>query len=78
MRKGVVVNLQGPAQAMDDALGEAERMSGYQVNAATMSVNGAHILSTHADGMVAVGAAIGGVLVTFVGVRWVLSMVRRG
>jgi len=57
MRKGVVVNLNGPAQAIDDALGEAERMSGYQVDAATVSVNGAHILSTHADGMVAVGAA---------------------
>ena len=57
MRKGVVVNLNGPAQAIDDALGEAERMSGYQVDAATMSVNGAHILSTHADGMVAVGSS---------------------
>ena len=57
MRKGVVVNLNGPAQAIDDALGEAERMSGYQVDAATISVNGAHILSTHADGMVAVGAS---------------------
>jgi cell division protein FtsA len=57
MRKGVVVNLNGPAQAIDDALGEAERMSGYQVDGATVSVNGAHILSTHADGMVAVGAA---------------------
>lgn len=57
MRKGVVVNLHGPTQAIDDALGEAERMSGYQVDAATISVNGAHILSTHADGMVAVGAA---------------------
>jgi cell division protein FtsA len=57
MRKGVVVNLHGPAQAIDDALGEAERMSGYQVDAATFSVNGAHIMSTHADGMVAVGAS---------------------
>ncbi|MEO6110176.1 MAG: cell division protein FtsA [Candidatus Saccharimonadales bacterium] len=57
MRKGVVVNLNGPAQAIDDALGEAERMSGYQVDAATVNINGAHILSTHADGMVAVGAA---------------------
>lgn len=57
MRKGVVVNLNGPAQAIDDALGEAERMSGYQVDAATISVNGSHILSTHADGMVAVGAS---------------------
>jgi cell division protein FtsA len=57
MRKGVVVNLNGPAQAIDAALGEAERMSGFQVDTATISVNGAHILSTHADGMVAVGAS---------------------
>lgn len=56
MRKGVVANLTGPAQAIDDALGEAERMSGYQVNAASISINGAHILSTKADGMIAVGA----------------------
>lgn len=56
MRKGMVVHLQGPATAIDDALGEAERMSGYQVNAAAVSINGAHILSTKADGMIAVGA----------------------
>lgn len=57
MRKGVVVNLQGPGHAIDEALGEAERMSGYQVHGATLSVNGAHILTTHADGMVAVSGA---------------------
>jgi len=57
MRKGTVVNLTGPAQAIDDALGEAERMSGYQVDSATISINGSHILSTHADGMIAVGGA---------------------
>jgi cell division protein FtsA len=56
MRKGAVANLTGPAAAIDDALGEAERMSGYQVNAAAISVNGSHILSTKADGMIAVGA----------------------
>jgi len=55
MRKGTVVNLTGPAQAIDLALGEAERMSGYQVDAATISINGSHVLSTHADGMIAVG-----------------------
>ena len=54
MRKGTVVNLTGPAQAIDDALGEAERMSGYQVDMATISINGSHILSTHADGMIAI------------------------
>lgn len=57
MRKGVVVTLNGPAQAIDAALEEAERMSGHQVNDATVSINGTHILSTHADGMIAVGAA---------------------
>ncbi|MEO5950440.1 MAG: cell division protein FtsA [Candidatus Saccharimonadales bacterium] len=57
MRKGVVANLTGPARAIDDALGEAERMSGYQVDGATISINGAHIMSTKADGMIAVGTA---------------------
>ncbi|CAN5417363.1 cell division protein FtsA [soil metagenome] len=57
MRKGTVVTLSGPAQAIDDALGEAERMSGYQVDGATISINGTHIVSTHTDGMIAVGAA---------------------
>ena len=56
MRKGAVANLTGPAHAIDDALGEAERMSGHQVDAATISINGSHILSTKADGMIAVGA----------------------
>ncbi len=57
MRKGVVVTLTGPAHAIDEALGEAERMSGHQVNDAAVSINGIHILSTSADGMIAVGAA---------------------
>ena len=56
MRKGVVVTLNGPARAIDEALGEAERMSGHQVHGALVSINGSHIVSTHADGMVAVGA----------------------
>lgn len=56
MRKGVIVNLNGPAQAIDQALGDAERMSGYQVQGATMGVSGSHILTTRADGMIAVGS----------------------
>lgn len=54
MRKGVVVKLNGPASAIDVALGEAERMSGHQVNEAIMSINGSHITSSRAEGMVAV------------------------
>ena len=57
MRKGTVAHLAGPAHAIDEALGEAERMSGYEVNEAAISVNGSHIMSTKADGMIAVGMA---------------------
>ena len=55
MRKGTVVNLSGPAQAIDDALGEAERMSGYQIHAATISVNGSHVVGMSSRGVIAVG-----------------------
>lgn len=57
MRKGSVSNLSGPAQVIDQVLGDAERMSGHEVNDAVISINGAHILSTKADGMIAVGMA---------------------
>lgn len=57
MRKGEVADLSGPGKAIDASLLEAERMSGYQVNRAAMSVNGVHIVSTKADGMIAVGTA---------------------
>lgn len=56
MRKGAIVHLNGPAKAIDDALAEAERMSGFEVNSASVNINGSHILSTVTDGMVAVGA----------------------
>lgn len=56
MRKGTIVTLQGPFKAIDTALNEAERMSGYHVTAASVSINGDHIMSTKADGMIAVGA----------------------
>lgn len=55
MRKGIVANLAGPAEAIDKALGEVERMSGYEVNSATVSINGAQILTTRVEGMIAVG-----------------------
>lgn len=57
MRRGTVANLTGPAQAIDQALGEVERMSGYEVNTATISINGSQILSTEAEGMIAVGGS---------------------
>ncbi|MDR2063379.1 MAG: cell division protein FtsA [Candidatus Nomurabacteria bacterium] len=56
MRKGMVVNLEGPAKAIDAALLDAEKMSGYRVDSAVVNVNGAHILCTRTNGMIAVGA----------------------
>ncbi len=56
MRKGVPANLAGPAGAIDKMLGDAERMGGYDVRSAYVSINGSQLLSTRTEGMVAVGA----------------------
>ncbi len=55
MRKGVVINSVGPSEAINKMLGEVERMSGVEVKNAFISINGAHILSTKTEGMIAVG-----------------------
>lgn len=55
MRKGTVVNLVNTAQAIDKALEAAERMSGHQINRATVSINGNHIVGMSSKGVIAVG-----------------------
>lgn len=55
MRKGMPANLAGPAGAIDQMLGDAERMGGYDVRSAFVSINGSQILSTKTEGMIAVG-----------------------
>lgn len=57
MRKGVPANLTGPAESIDRMLGEAERMGGYEVRDAYVSINGSQILSTRTEGMIAIGTA---------------------
>ena len=61
MRKGVIVNLDKVAEAVDRALEAAERMSGYQIDRATVSINGSHIVGFASKGVIAVagGGAIG-------------------
>lgn len=56
LRKGVVVNLVNAAQAIDKALEEVERTSGHQISAASVSVNGTHVLGMTSKGVVAVGS----------------------
>lgn len=55
MRKGTVVNLANAAQAIDKALEIAERMSGHLIHAATVSVNGSHVIGMSSKGVIAVG-----------------------
>lgn len=57
MRKGILANLTGPAEAIDRMLGDAERMGGYDVRDAYVSINGSTVITTHTEGMIAVGAA---------------------
>lgn len=56
MRKGTVVNLVNTAQAIDKALEAAERMSGHQIESATVSINGSHIVGISSKGIIAVGS----------------------
>lgn len=55
MRKGIPANLTGPAEAIDKMLGDAERMGGYDVRSAYVSINGSTVISTNTEGMIAVG-----------------------
>lgn len=55
MRKGVPANLAGPAGSIDKMLGDAERMGGYDVRSAYVSINGSTVMSNHTEGMIAVG-----------------------
>lgn len=57
MRKGTIVNLDRTAEAIDRALEAAERMSGYHIDTATVSINGSHIVGLASNGVIAVGAA---------------------
>lgn len=54
MRKGVVSDLNGPAEAVDKALKDVEGMSGVNVDSAYVSINGSHITSEKVSGMIAV------------------------
>lgn len=53
-RKGSVINISETAQALDQAVAFAERMSGLQVSSATVNINGEHIKGIDSTGTVAI------------------------
>lgn len=57
MRKGVVVHIDDAAEAIVQAVTEAERLSGMRINGATVNVNGAHVSGINSKGVIAISAA---------------------
>lgn len=53
-RKGTVVNISETAAALDQAIANAERMAGVQINSATANINGTHIKGVESKGIIAV------------------------
>lgn len=57
MRKGVVVHVDDVAEAVAQAVTEAERISGITASRATVNVNGSHISGMNSKGVIAISAA---------------------
>ncbi len=57
MRKGVVVHVDDVAEAIVQAITEAERISGVRVDHATVNVNGSHVSGSNSKGVIAISAA---------------------
>jgi len=54
LRKGVVVNVSQATEAIATSVEKAERISGYEIERAYVSIAGSHISSTNSRGVVAV------------------------
>lgn len=54
MRKGVIIHPEDVAEAVIQAVNEAERLSGRHIQAATVNINGAHVTGMNSRGVVAV------------------------
>ncbi|HSX34418.1 MAG TPA: cell division protein FtsA [Candidatus Saccharimonadales bacterium] len=57
MRKGVVVHVDDTADAIAQAITEAERLSGIHINGATVNINGTHVSGLNSKGVIAISAA---------------------
>jgi len=54
LRRGVVVSTEAVAESVRKAVGEAERVSGLEVDAATVNLSGEHLRGENKNGVVAV------------------------
>ncbi len=56
MRRGSVVQVEEVAEAISQAVHEAERISGVRIDKATVNINGSHISGVDSKGVIAVNA----------------------
>ncbi|HLN18746.1 MAG TPA: cell division protein FtsA, partial [Patescibacteria group bacterium] len=59
VRRGVIVDLEEATKAISASISEAERMAGFDVSNAVISIGGNHICSQYSKGVIAVGRADG-------------------
>jgi cell division protein FtsA len=57
MRRGAVVHVDEVADAIVQAVTEAERIAGININHATVNVNGSHVSGLNSEGVIAISAA---------------------
>lgn len=57
MRKGVVVHIEDVVESAVRAITEAERLSGIQVQNATVNINGSHVTGMNSKGVIAISTA---------------------
>ncbi len=57
MRKGLVVHLEEVAGAINQAIVEAERISGVRIEDVTVNINGTHVSGLDSKGVIAISAA---------------------
>ncbi len=57
MRKGVVSHIDDVAQAIAQAVTEAERLSGMRITTATVNIGGAHVAGVNSRGVIAIPTA---------------------
>ena len=57
MRKGVVVHVDDVAEAIVQAITEAERFSGISIHNATVNINGSHVQGLNSQGVIAISSA---------------------
>src|SRR5581483_10560681 len=57
MRRGAVVHADDVAEAIMQAVTEAERISGMSIKNATVNVNGSHVSGINSEGVIAISAA---------------------